>query len=184
MGGTRRGSKVRPTWAALTLALPGLLGLLVATSAFGQVRPPDSPGPIWLEIQATREEMGRVMAIAQRLNARLRDDALLAEIGRAAFEERYDDLADLVADAAGVTPGWVKAGPGEDERRMGRAEPPGIVSPVARFSRVSGGATHVLRSGPWPGEDASPLPRRNPWYLRYQSRSWTWCIAPGVCPSS
>ena len=143
-----------------------------------------NPGPIWLEMQATREELETVMAIARRLNARLGDDAFLAGIARASSERRYDDLADMVADAAGVSPGWVKAGPGEVGDRIGSsgegvhaaggavlaATPPATppATPLAGVSPVVGTA------------DAPGL--RAPWYLRYQSRSWAWCITTGSCP--
>lgn len=157
-----------------------LSGLLVGDAA-AQPRPPESPGPIWLEIQATREELDRVMAIARRLNARLRDDSFLAEVTRASIEQRYDDLADLVADAAGVSPSWVNAGPGEAEVRTSG---PGGGSPALPRPRLAAraGPARTLPVGLWMDDRALSAGPESPWYLRYQSRSWTWCIAVGACP--
>ena len=136
-----------------------------------------NPGPIWLEMQATREELETVMAIARRLNARLGDDAFLADVASASSERRYDDLADMVADAAGVSPGWVKAGPGEIGDPIGGSGGGAYVAGGA----VLAAATPLAGVPPVVGT-ARPPRLRAPWYLRYQSRSWAWCITTGSCP--
>ena len=139
-----------------TLAAGLVLFALQPSSGFAQ-------GPLTITIVATSAELDEVAPILARMNGKLaRDKAFSDQAVRLARAGRHDEVAELVAKAAGVSRSQVQAGVGgtDDDASAGDG--------LFRQASVRTMPKRELR--------------RTPWSLSYRGEWIDWCIgSSGAC---